>query len=178
MFAYCGNNPVIYTDDSGNIRSHVMVSFFDGGALGSSYSSSIGTVLIIRSEGIDENTKNIYAEAFSDCIIVYDSRYCKEGCSQCNPSMQIYNSYKISDKAQQKDILEILVEHDKQHSTQHIWGRTVDSMLIEWDAHNDLYGLSKRERVAHTDFDKNSENWKKADYYQFAWEEMWNEIVG
>ena len=60
----------------------------------------------------------------------------------------------------------------KQHSTQHIWGRTVDSMLIEWDAHNDVHKfailVSEKHayRVAHTDFDYNDE---KTAYWEF-WE--------
>ena len=54
----------------------------------------------------------------------------------------------------------------KQHSTQHIWGRTVDSMLIEWDAHNDVYSWTRHQRVQHTDFDRQDEDTEYWDYWK------------
>ena len=44
--------------------------------------------------------------------------------------------------------------------------RTIDSMLIEWDAHNDIYLITRHERVRHTDFDKNDEG---VGYWEFWW---------
>ena len=51
----------------------------------------------------------------------------------------------------------------------------MDSMLIEWDAHNEIYFWSRYERLKHTDFDKNSEGWTKEDYYNYAFQEGWYE---
>ena len=59
-----------------------------------------------------------------------------------------------------------------------LYGRTIDSMLIEWDAHNELYSLYKHDRLKHTDFDKNSEGWTKIDYYYHAIKEGLNELFG
>ena len=59
-----------------------------------------------------------------------------------------------------------------EYYSQEIYGRTIDSMLIEWDAHNDIYAFSKHERVAHTDFDKNSEGMKYMAYWWLAVKEV------
>ena len=174
MFAYCGNNPVMYRDDTGNSPSHVMVCLMDGGSSAIRYSTSIGDVLIFSGEGKDENTKHDYAKAFPNYIIVFDQRYCKDGCTKCNPNMQIWNSYMIDESAKQREILEILYAYDKAHPSRHAWGRTVDSMLVEWDAHNDIYRLAKyisydyANRVAHTDFDYNDEGKTYEEYWQRA----------
>ena len=88
---------------------------------------------------------------------------------------EFYNSYKITDKTQQTEILTILYNHDQLYPSKHPWGRTVYSMLIEWEMHNYLYGLSfKNERLAHTDFDKDSEDWTRGDYCIYAFMEVWN----
>lgn len=91
--------------------------------------------------------------------------------------MQIYNSYKITNEAQQREILEILIKHDQAHPSRHTWGRTVESMLIEWEMHNYFYFATFHERVAHTDFDKDSEGWKRIDYLTYAILEVWNDYV-
>ena len=57
------------------------------------------------------------------------------------------------------------------------WGRTVESMLIEWEMHNYFYFATFHERVAHTDFDKDSEGWKRIDYLTYAIWEVWNDYV-
>ena len=49
--------------------------------------------------------------------------------------------------------------------SQELYGRTIDSMLIEWDAHNDIHFFTHHERVAHTDFDKNDEGTSYLDYW-------------
>ena len=182
MYAYCGNNPVIYVDGSGNIRSHVMVTSLDG--VGSSlprYSTSIGDVIILEANTIDDDLKKLCPSAFPNCIIVFDGRNCGDDCVECNPNMQVYNSYKITNSAQQREILEILVKHDQAHPSRHTWGRTVESMLIEWDAHNDVcsaanilkalgFNISQKniDRVMHTDFDYKDE---KTTYVQY-----WNRV--
>ena len=59
---------------------------------------------------------------------------------------------------------DILYIHDKANPSQHSWGRTVISMLVEWDVHNHIHFVTKYERVAHTDFDKNDENTRYFEY--------------
>lgn len=178
MFAYCGNNPVMYTDASGNIRSHVVVcSMDDVGSAATRYSSSIGNVLVIYGNSFSEDTKQWYANAYPNSIIVFDGRYCSADCIKCNPNMQIYNSYTIFSEAQQREILEILVKHDEAYPSRHTWGRTVESMLIEWDMHNDHYNnfawhvfdfifrAETCKSAMHVDFDSDSEGLSKFGLY-------------
>ena len=104
MFAYCNNNPVMYRDDSGNAPSHVMVALYDGGGStsyndirASRYLSSIGGVLVFDGREISKSEMANQAMKYPDCIIVYDARYCSDGCDgTCNPNMQIYNTWRIS----------------------------------------------------------------------------------
>ena len=63
--------------------------------------------------------------------------------------------------------------------SQDVYGRTMESMLIEWDVHNSLYyDFWKHPRLGSTDFDKNSEGWTKWDFYRFAIVEGSKEVFG
>ncbi len=90
-----------------------------------------------------------------------------------NPSFQIENSCDITNSTEQEFILNYIVNSD--FYDQDVYCRTVNSMLIEWDMHNFLYRFHPIERLAHTDFDKQSEGWTKIDYLKFAKEEYFNE---
>ena len=76
-----------------------------------------------------------------------------------NPGFQIKNSADIRSKKDQRIILEYIVESE--YYSQEVYGRTVDSMIVEWDAHNIAYAMIRTDQFKHTDFDKNSEgkNW-------------------
>ena len=184
MFAYCNNNPVIYTDNSGTSPSHVMVSLHDGGGSPSNdgitisrYSLSFCDVVILQGKGIDDKTKEMYAAKYPNSIIVIDGRFCNDKCIECNPNMQIYNSYKITDTSQQREILELLHRYDKLSPSRHDWGRTVDSIMVEWEMHNNHYysqlfhffdkvfGKQTCISAKHVDFDKESEGLSKIRLY-------------
>ena len=183
MFAYCGNNPVMYTDAFGNFRSHVMVcSMDDAGSASTRYSYSGGNILIVNGSTFNEETKAFFAQTYSNTIIVFDERYCDADCTDCDPNMQIYNSYKTK-TVYHREILEILVKHDEAYPSRHTWGRTVESMLIEWDAHNDVclaatilkalgYNISQEnlDRVMHTDFDYKDEKTTYKQYWDRVFE--------
>ena len=81
-----------------------------------------------------------------------------------NPSFQIEDSYKIDNEDDQRAILEYIM--NSSYYSQDVYNRTIDSMLIEWDAHNDIYLITRHERVRHTDFDKNDEG---VGYWEFWW---------
>ena len=177
MFAYCNNNPVMYRDDSGNSPSHVMVCLMDGGPSATRYSSSLGDVLIFPATGMNDDTKEFYANAFPDYIIVFDQRHCNADCNECNPNMQVWNSYEIKNRTDKIEILEILYAHDQANPSRHTWDRTVDSMLEEWNAHNHVLFAASHAmylgvkisdenifRLKHVDFDFNDKN---TDYWQY-----------
>jgi len=50
-----------------------------------------------------------------------------------------------------------LYDYDQLNPSLHKWGRTVVSMLIEWDSQNTLHRISEHKRVAHTDFNNKHE---------------------
>ena len=65
------------------------------------------------------------------------------------------------------------MEYNTANPGQSAWHRTLESMLTEWQAHNDGYkfrgviGLFKEnaaERLRHVDFDNAAENLKYWDY--------------
>ena len=171
MFAYCNNNPVMYVDPTGEVAC-TMVSL-DHEVLGDGssdwqpfkrYRTTSGTVVIYDGTRVDYETYRNIVEAitYSGFIYVYDARNGE------NPNMQIFNSYLIENKNEQRVILEVLCKHDSLYPSARPWGRTVDSMLIEWDAHNKLYFISRHERVAHTDFDFKDENTTYPQYWARA----------
>ena len=86
-----------------------------------------------------------------------------------NPSFQIENSKDITDEATQRKVLEYIMQSE--FYSQKVYQRTIDSMIIEWQAHNELYTVSRHSRLKSTDFDKNSEKMTKWDYYIYAFTE-------
>ena len=93
-----------------------------------------------------------------------------------NPSFQIENSYTITEEDDQKAILEYIIESE--YYSQELYQRSIDSMLTEWKAHNDIHKLTGHERVAHTDFDKDAEKLGYWDYYRIGIEEWKKEKMG
>ena len=149
----------------------------DVGLASARYSYSGGNILIVNGSTFNEETKAFFAQTYSNTIIVFDGRYCKSDCPECNPNMQIYNSYKITNDAQKREILEILVKHDEEYPSRHTWGRTVESMLIEWEMHNDHYNnfawhvfdfifrAETCKSAMHVDLDSDSEGLSKLGLY-------------
>ena len=171
MFAYCGNNPVNRVDPNGEgwLGVVVLVVFLVFTLTSCSSSKVV--------EEITEESINLYSDTEGKRqegkINVKFSPDNKDSQGNSNPSFQIENSADICNIEQQKFILNYIMESE--FYDQDVYGRTIDSMLIEWDAHNELYSVYKHNRLKHTDFDKNSEGWTKKDYYDYAIKEGWNE---
>lgn len=73
-----------------------------------------------------------------------------------NPSMKIRNSYLITDKNTRIEILNILKQYEKNHPSN--WNRSIDTMNLEWEAHNSLYYLNyKRDHTTDVDLDNEDE---------------------
>ena len=51
---------------------------------------------------------------------------------------------------------------------QSVYGRTLDSMVTEWEAHNDVHSLYPNERTRHVDFNRADEGLSYADFWQRA----------
>lgn len=79
----------------------------------------------------------------------------------------------VSDKNHQTQICQIMIGYNTNNPVEPAWNRTVHSMLIEWEAHNDGYsarlviGIFKEnaaERLRHVDFDNAAEG---LEYWDF-----------
>ena len=168
MFAYCENNPVNLNDKSGKSTDYSYSTY--SGITYSGYRFShvpthqlgyLGQIKKYQEDGkiIPTKSKTIYLyyEEFepnesvlsnSNYVVVYDQRYNIE-----NPNMKIYNSYKIIDNSIQYDILKALYNYDREYPSKKLWGRSIESMNIEWDAHNDIYGFAPNSHCQHVDLD-------------------------
>lgn len=82
-------------------------------------------------------------------ILVVDERL-------INNNMKIISSHRIDDKDIQNSILYVIDEYEKEHPT--TWDRSIESMRIEWHAHNFFYKLNfKKSNTADVDFENNEE---------------------
>ena len=75
-----------------------------------------------------------------------------------NEEITIYSSYKITDKEQRNEIINILKNYEVKNSTYN--NRSIESMRMEWFIHNLLYNCHiKRERTKNVDFENNEEKY-------------------
>ena len=65
-------------------------------------------------------------------VLICDNRHNLE-----NPDMIIYNSYRIKNKEQINEILNIICDYEKCYPSK--WNRTIESMRLEWYIHNVSY---------------------------------------
>ena len=166
MFAYCGNNPVMRVDPNGEgwILAIVLVGIL------------VLSLTSCSSNEITEDDINLYSDTEGSRqegkINVKFSPNGTDDEGNPNPSFQIENSYKITNSKDQEFILNYIVESE--FYSQEVYCRTMDSMLIEWDAHNDIHSWTHHERVKHTDFDKKDEDMEYWDYWEKGFSEWKN----
>jgi hypothetical protein len=146
----------MYRDDFGKAPFHVMVSFCDGGC---SESKSISERL------------NLYDSTGSRVEGMINVKFSPN--SQ-NPSFQIENSAYITNEYEQRLILYYIMTSS--YYSQEIYGRTLESMLVEWKAHNEYYysdyssiidkvfSLNTRNQAKSVDFDYESEGLEEHEY--------------
>ena len=187
MFAYCQNNPVVFTDSTGFCRevsplistkidcwniycptSKVYRSQCNPNGLQAKRTTSTGKSLYIYDasatvpKSVSVNKNN---------VVAYDMRHGTD-----NPNIQVINSYFITAKAEQKEILTLLLAYDASNPSQVPWSRTLDSMIIEWDAHNMFAAFSQSARD--TDFDKNEEGMGYLYYVKKAGTRLFQQVFG
>ncbi|MBQ6832367.1 MAG: DNRLRE domain-containing protein [Oscillospiraceae bacterium] len=173
MFVYCGNNPVNYVDYTGTCYFDAKGNWchdnweYIGGyqrkpsPVMATYESSVGTVVVTNGAELTEETAAFYSDVHSSLVFVRDCRACEANCpgaEECNPNIQIINSDRITSRDAQYEMLGILYKYDSFYLSRHKWGRTIDSLLIEWDIHNRYAQLGSIAKTAkHTDFDYKEE---------------------
>ena len=83
-------------------------------------------------------------------ILIIDNR------NSDDPSFKVLSSYKVNDRFFQIEILEILLEYERQKPTK--WNRSLSSMKYEWFVHNLFYYFNYQiNRTMDVDFNNNDE---------------------
>ncbi len=103
-------------------------------------------VIIVSSEYFnyiyDKESNNIYIIDFRD---------------RENSNFEIVESYKIRDKSEMEDIINMLVSYNQKEPSN--WNRSFDSMINEWQVHNICYYLGYDiDSTEHVDLDNDDEN--------------------
>ena len=128
--------------------------------VGTNYSSKkpyakyrYGDVYIVKSEKqINKDSNNPYD------VFVIDQR------KNADPNIKIISSCEINDKDARNDILEILMQYEKDHPSK--WDRTIESLRIEWFVHNILHFFNyKTDHTTDVDLNNNDEEKFKNDFY-------------
>ncbi len=102
--------------------------------------------IYIGSKKYLSNLKNVN----EDDILVEDLRDTE------NPDFKIHNSYLITDRNIRNEILVVLCEYEKCYPSN--WDRTIESMRLEWLAHNLSYIFNyEQHRTMDVDLDNNDE---------------------
>ena len=82
-------------------------------------------------------------------VLVLDEREEKK-------NIKIINSYLITDKETQNDILNIILAYENEYPSS--WERSIETMREEWKVHNVLYGLNiRKSSTTDVDFENNEE---------------------
>ena len=88
-------------------------------------------------------------------ILVLDGRF-----DDIDPDMKIYDSYLITDKDIRNEILEVLLEYERENPSP--WNRSIESMRLEWFYHNYSFVFKYRKSSA-SDVDFNNDDEEKYD---------------
>ena len=85
---------------------------------------------------------------------------------QQDPNIRIWDSWMITDRTEMTAICTRILA-DPLYDTD-LYGRTLDSMLTEWKAHNDIHALYPNERTRHVDFNRADEGVSYNDFWKRA----------
>ena len=162
MFAYCGNNPVNNIDPSGTCYYNASGQWchdhweYIGGYPRKPdpgyYQGTTPTGLDVY-VATDDN----YATP-PNAVKVVDKRDTNTQNGLPNPDMQIIDSYKYTNRADQVGIFTLIYKYIALNPSVNAWKRSESGLYIEWDLHNLLYSWIKIENFKHADFDNNDEH--------------------
>ena len=95
--------------------------------------------------GTKEEYEEVKGVLKSEDVFILDER------KREDPNMKVYDSYKINDLENQREILKIMRIYEELYPSD--WNRSMKSMLIEWEVHNILYHMNyKMVRTKDVDF--------------------------
>lgn len=179
MFAYCLNNPVNFVDPIGTVPDSVLFEWARMYAAGGNvmacgwahntgadrtFNTPSGKQVLIYTD--ESRAKARAKKNEKNTIVAVDKR--RTGGK--NPNIQVCDSYKIHVDKVKYEVIDVLLEYDAASPNDPAWGRTRESLKIEWDIHNYAYMLGfGRTSSADVDFDYNDEGKNLGD---FVWERV------
>ena len=120
------------------------------------YGNGSGYVYIVADDQLNE----IQKDKEPNVAIIVDKR------NNTDPNMQIIESYKISNKKQQSEIIDIMIDYNTNNPSNPGWNRTKESLLKEWEIHNTVYALGfYRSHTADCDFNNADEGQGYIDFF-------------
>ena len=172
MYVYCLNNPVNMYDPDGRCsrflgflwkidckqascsksKNYVKPKAID--PVGS-YNKGQGYVYVVTEDQLD-----IMEEKEENVVVIVDKR------TEPDPNMQIQESYKITKTKQQKEIAQLMLDYNTANPVSPMWNRTLDSLVKEWEIHNNVYktGLFQS-NTADCDFNNGDEGQGYWDFF-------------
>ena len=172
MSAYCANNPVNFLDPTGKYRECPTHGGFysQPNCVGCrpDFQKALDRYAEIQRQkkknktskfaGSTSSEQRVYitndteATSTSDFIYVVDFRTSKD------PYFEVRNSYLVTQKEIQLEVVEILQNYNNQNPVDPAWSRTNESMVTEWDVHNIAYGRDfLPERAEHVSLNNKDE---------------------
>lgn len=83
-----------------------------------------------------------------------------------DPDIRVWDSWLITDEAERREICERILACSLYDPA--LYGRTLESMLTEWQAHNDVNALYDNERTRHVDFNRSDEGVSYGEFWERA----------
>lgn len=175
VFAYCQNNPVMFSDPSGHFKQVGMTVYIDSKHIydtyysekknwidGKTYVYDPGYKLYQKAtKTYDKNTVSINNNI--PCpnveVTIDPLRPDKEDPSKINPNIHIEDSYLITKKADQTAVLKVIMESPEFDRA--VFTRSLESYRREWKGHN----------TAHTFIPFKRENTKDVDLNEYPYKE-------
>lgn len=181
MFAYCDNNPVNYSDPMGQC-------YYTAGGLWAHDAWEFRGGYERKSDpkyfaGSTNSGKDVYISTTDNYSVspngikVKDLRDTNMDNGEHNPDMKILDSFRITDKSIQEEVLKIIIKYTEDYPSTYEWDRNLESLVIEWDAHNKLYDVSKHTRLKDVDLDNAQEGYGYLDFVWLAFKEGIHDVI-
>lgn len=93
---------------------------------------------------------------------------------QPDPNIRVWDSYLITNETEIRSICEWILASEYYDAER--YGRTLESMVVEWKAHNAINNTYDNERTRHVDFNRADEGVTYVEFWQRAMREFQSTI--